>query len=44
MRRSKTTNTLIIVSAYTKGIYHNEWIGGVLCYIGMGKLGDQDIN
>lgn len=44
MRRSKTTNTLVIVSDYTKGIYHDKWIGGILHYTGMGKLGDQDIN
>lgn len=44
MRRSKTTNTLVIVSDYTKGIYHDKWIGGVLHYTGMGKSGDQDIN
>lgn len=44
MRRSKTTNTLVVVSDYTKGIYHDKWIGGVLHYTGMGKSGDQDIN
>lgn len=44
MRRSKTTNTLVIVSDYTKGLYHDKWIGGVLHYTGMGKNGDQDIN
>lgn len=44
MRRSKTTNTLVIVSDYTKGIYHDKWIGGILHYTGMGKSGDQDIN
>lgn len=44
MRRSKTTNTLVIVSDYTKGIYHDKWIGGVLHYTGMGKSGDQDMN
>ncbi len=43
MRRSKATNTLVIVSDYTKGIYHDKWIGGVLHYTGMGKSGDQDI-
>lgn len=42
MRRSKTTNTLVIVSDYTKGLYHDKWIGGVLHYTGMGKSGDQD--
>lgn len=40
MRRSKTTNTLVIVSDYTKGIYHDKWIVGVLLYNGMGKNGD----
>lgn len=44
MRRSKTTNTLVIISDYTKGIYHDKWIGGVLHYTGMGKNGDQDID
>ena len=44
MRRSNATNTLVIVSDYTKGIYHDKWIGGVLHYTGMGKSGDQDIN
>lgn len=44
MRRSKATNTLVLVSDYTKGIYHDKWIGGVLHYTGMGKVGNQDIN
>ncbi|KGF10914.1 HNH endonuclease [Peptostreptococcus sp. MV1] len=44
MRRSITTNTLVIVSDYTKGLYHDKWIGGVLHYTGMGKSGDQDIH
>lgn len=44
MRRSHTTNTLVVISDYTKGIYHDKWIGGVLHYTGMGKTGDQDIN
>lgn len=43
MRRSKKTNTLVIVSDYTKGLYQDKWIGGVLHYTGMGKSGDQDI-
>ena len=34
----------MIVSDYTKGIYHDKWIGGVLHYTGMGKSGDQDIH
>lgn len=35
MRRSKTTNTLVIVSDYTKGLYFDKWIGGVLHYTGI---------
>lgn len=44
MRRSYATNTLVIISDYTKGLYHDKWIDGVLHYTGMGKRGDQDIN
>lgn len=44
MRRSKNTNILVLITDYTKGIYHDKWIGGILHYTGMGKNGDQDIN
>lgn len=44
MRRSHATNTLVIISDYTKGLYQDKWIGGTLHYTGMGKVGDQDIN
>lgn len=44
MRKSTITNTLVIVTDYTRGIYHDKWIGGVLHYTGMGLSGDQDIN
>lgn len=44
MRRSNKTNTLVIVTDYTRGIYHDKWVGGVLHYTGMGLSGDQDIN
>ena len=44
MRKSNTTNTLVLVSDYTRGIYHDKWIGGILHYTGMGLSGDQDIN
>jgi HNH endonuclease len=30
MRKSNKINTLVIVSDYTRGIYHDKWIGGVL--------------
>lgn len=41
MRRSHETNTLVIVSDYTKGPYFDYWIGDVLHYTGMGKRGNQ---
>ena len=44
MRRSHATNTLVLVSDYTKGLYHDKWIGGTLHYTGMGKVGDQDLH
>lgn len=44
MRRSKKTNTLVIVSDHTKGLYEDKWYGDVLHYTGMGKVGDQDLN
>lgn len=44
MRKSNKTNTLVIVSDYTRGIYHDKWIAGILHYTGMGLSGDQDIN
>lgn len=41
MRRSKRTNTLIIISDHTKGFYEDIWDHGILHYTGMGKEGDQ---
>lgn len=41
MRRSKTTNTLVIICDHTKGLYDDKWYGDVLYYTGMGKVGDQ---
>lgn len=41
MRRSKATNSLVIISDHTKGLYEDKWIGDVLHYTGMGKKGDQ---
>jgi 5-methylcytosine-specific restriction protein A len=43
MRRSNTTNTLVIVSDHTKGLYEDRWDGDTLHYTGMGPSGDQDI-
>lgn len=44
MRKSNSTNTLVIVSDHTKGLYEDRWEGDILHYTGMGKNGDQDIN
>lgn len=41
MRRSKKTNTLMLISDHTKGLYDDMWHGDVLHYTGMGKVGDQ---
>ncbi len=43
MRRSKTTNTLVIICDHTKGLYDDKWYGDVLNYTGMGKVGDQTL-
>jgi 5-methylcytosine-specific restriction enzyme A len=44
MRRSLRTNTLVIVSDHTKGIYEDRWKGEILHYTGMGLKGDQKID
>lgn len=41
MRRSLTTNTLVLVSNHVKSIYHDRWIGETFHYTGMGTNGDQ---
>jgi len=37
MRRSKTTNSLVIISDHTKGLYEDKWFGDIIHYTGMGK-------
>jgi 5-methylcytosine-specific restriction protein A len=44
MRRSRATNSLVIISDHTKGLYDDKWYEDILHYTGMGKKGDQDIN
>lgn len=41
MRRSKATNTLLLICDHTKGLYDDKWYGDTLHYTGMGKGGDQ---
>lgn len=44
MRKSNKTNTLVVVTDHTKGLYDDRWEGDILHYTGMGKNGDQNIN
>lgn len=43
MRRSKRTNTLLIVSNHVASIYDDRWVDDVLHYTGMGQFGDQSL-
>lgn len=44
MRRSKITNSLIVISDHTKDLYEDKWDRDILHYTGMGKSGDQKID
>ena len=44
MRRSKKTNTLVIVSDRTTDYYKDTSIDGILHYAGMGLTGDQKLD
>jgi 5-methylcytosine-specific restriction enzyme A len=44
MRRSLTTNSLVIISDHTRGFYKDRWENGVLHYTGMGLTGDQSLD
>ena len=44
MRRSHTTNTLVIVSNHIKSIYDDRWLGDTFHYTGMGTKGDQSLD
>jgi 5-methylcytosine-specific restriction protein A len=45
MRRSLTTNTLVLVSDHTKTVYQDRWdTSEVLRYTGMGLTGDQSLD
>ena len=43
MRRSKKTNTLVIISNHVQSIYDDRWIGDEFHYTGMGMEGDQSL-
>jgi 5-methylcytosine-specific restriction protein A len=44
MRRSRTTNSLIIVSNHLKSVYEDRWIGDVFHYTGMGLKENQTLD
>ncbi|ADO82794.1 HNH endonuclease [Ilyobacter polytropus] len=43
MRKSNTTNSLLIISDHTKSLYDDRWEEDVLYYTGMGQTGDQSL-
>jgi len=43
MRKSNTTNTLVIISDHTKSLYEDRWKGNIFHYTGMGQIGDQSL-
>jgi 5-methylcytosine-specific restriction enzyme A len=43
MRRSHETNSLVLVSDHTKGIYDDRWVDNICYYTGMGLKGNQEL-
>ncbi|MCM5570061.1 HNH endonuclease [Burkholderiaceae bacterium FT117] len=44
MRRSRVTNTLVLVSNHVESIYDDRWLGDIFHYTGMGQEGDQALS
>lgn len=44
MRKSNTTNSLVLVSNHVDSIYDDRWESDTLHYTGMGQEGDQSLN
>ena len=44
MRRSKRTNSLILIADHTKALYDDKCHGNIFYYTGMGKEGDQTLS
>jgi 5-methylcytosine-specific restriction protein A len=43
MRKSKRTNSLVLISNHTKSLYEDRWLEDVFHYTGMGQVGDQNL-
>jgi 5-methylcytosine-specific restriction protein A len=43
MRRSPSTNSLVLISDHTKSAYDDKWIGKSFHYTGMGLVGEQSL-
>lgn len=43
MRRSKKTNTLVLITKKSNSPYTDYWEGDILHYTGMGQQGDQSL-
>lgn len=43
MRRSLTTNTLVIIANHVESVYQDRWVKDIFHYSGMGLIGDQKL-
>ena len=43
MRRSLSTDSLVLVSNHVRSIYQDRWLDNILHYTGMGLTGDQTL-
>jgi 5-methylcytosine-specific restriction protein A len=44
IRRSLTTNSLVLISDHTKSAYEDKWIGKTFHFTGMGLTGEQSLS
>ena len=43
VRKSKDTETVVLVADHTISVYKDEWVGDIFYYPGVGLRGDQDL-
>lgn len=44
MRRSKRTDSLVLVANHTRALYSDRWEANIFHYTGMGQVGDQSLD